>query len=949
MSKLCLGCMEQYGDEYNVCPNCGYVEGTKAEEAVHMEPGSMLYGRYVIGKVLGYGGFGVTYIGWDTKLEQKVAIKEYLPSEFSTRMPGEITVTVFSGDKNEQFLDGLNKFIEEAKRLAKFQNETGIVKVFDSFEENNTAYIVMEYLDGETLTSYIEREGNIPEEKAIEMIMPVMVSLQNVHEKGILHRDIAPDNIFVLKSGEVKLIDFGSSRYATTSHSKSLTVIIKPGYSPEEQYRSRGDQGPHTDVYALAAVMYKMITGITPPDSLERRALIETKHKDKLKDIHNTVKNISINTENAILNAMNVQIKDRTPDVISFMGELNSNTPIKRRYGKIKKIDVYAWPMWLKVALPVCLVALIATGVLLLTSLIEFPSLFSDEIVIPEGIVVVPDVEGMDKDDALKLIEESNLTPSPEGNVKSKYIDAGKIVLQTPMEASYLGQNEKVVLTVSSGVGVVKSENGISTVPYVVWGTKEDAIEKMKQAGLGEPIIKTKSDDNVPAGQVISQSVKAGKKLKEGSSVTIVVSTGPAAFEMPNVVGEKESVAQKTLSDKNLIVSVEYAQNSNVDVGKVISQSIKSKTSVKAGTKVTITVSSGKTIISVPNVKGKTRSFAENTLKDKGFKVSVLENYSSKFKKGTIISQTPSAGSNQIKGSSVTIIVSKGTQSVTVSFNANGGNISQKSKKVSFNSTYGSLPTPSRKNYVFKGWYTAKSGGSKIESGTKVVNSVNHTIYAKWEETGWINVNTLPSNINTSNAKIQYSYRDKITTTKKTTSTTPPSVANYTYEGTYSTGWGNYGPWSSWSNTQYSKTDSRDVETKTVPATYKTLYVYFHYCNGSYFSNKSSSISNSTYHTIELESQLTNKLPNSYGGGYHYISDTVCSKGINKWYVGTNYIGDNPTTSVLLTPEHTQYRYRTREKCYIYNYYRWGSWSEYSNRAVSPSNTRGVRYRYKLK
>ncbi len=759
MSKLCLGCMEQFGDEYDVCPNCGYIEGTKADEATHMNPGSMLYGRYIIGKVLGFGGFGVTYIGWDTKLEQKVAIKEYLPSEFSTRMPGEATVTVFGGEKNEQFLDGLDKFVDEAKRLANFQNEAGIVKVFDSFKENNTAYIIMEYLEGETLTSYIEREGNIPEEEAIKMLTPVMVSLQTVHEKGILHRDIAPDNIFILKNGDVKLIDFGASRYATTSHSRSLTVIIKPGYSPEEQYRSRGDQGPHTDVYALAAVMYKMITGITPPDALERRALIETKHKDMLKDIHKTVKNISVNTENAILNAMNVQIEDRTPDVISFMGELNSPTPIKRRYGKIKKIDVHAWPMWLKVALPVCLVAFMAMGALLLTGLIKFPSLFSDEVVVPDGVMVVPDVEGMYKDDALKQIEDLNLIPVPEGNIESKYIEAGKIVLQTPTGGSYLSENEKVVLTVSSGSGVIQAENGISTVPYVVWGTKKEAIEKMRQAGLAEPIIETRSDDNVPAGQVISQSVNSGEKLAEGSQITIVVSTGPAEFKMPNVVGKADSNAQKTLSDKGLIVSVEYAKDDSVSVGCVISQSIKSGSSVKAGARVIITVSSGKTIVSVPNVVGKTQSAAESALSDKGFKVSVLENYDSNIEKGKVINQNPSAGSNQIKGSTITIYVSKGKQPITVSFNANGGSVSESSKTVYLSSTYGTLPTPKRSYSTFAGWYTAEIGGSRITDSTTVSNSSNHTLYAHWNENGvsdWVLASSMPSGARIIEEKWEY-------------------------------------------------------------------------------------------------------------------------------------------------------------------------------------------------
>lgn len=144
------------------------------------------------------------------------------------------------------------------------------------------------------LTSYLKRVGTIPEDDAVAILTPVIMSLQTVHEAGILHRDIAPDNIIITKTGEVKLIDFGASRFATTSHSRSLTVIIKPGYSPEEQYRSRSDQGPYTDVYSIAATLYKMITGKTPPDAMERRAKYENQNKDILEEPHKIVKNISV-------------------------------------------------------------------------------------------------------------------------------------------------------------------------------------------------------------------------------------------------------------------------------------------------------------------------------------------------------------------------------------------------------------------------------------------------------------------------------------------------------------------------------------------------------------------------------------------------------------------------------------------------------------------------------
>lgn len=666
MNKRCMGCMEEYNNEYDLCPCCGYVDGTEAEEAIHITPGTFLGERYVIGKVLGFGGFGVTYIGWDTKLEQKVAIKEYLPSEFSTRMPGQLSVTIFNGEKQEQFQDGLNKFVEEAKRLSKFQNEPGVVKVFDSFVENCTAYIIMEYLDGETLTSRIEREGAIPEDEAVSMLLPVMNSLQTVHQEGILHRDIAPDNIFLTKDGEVKLIDFGASRYATTSHSRSLTVIIKPGYSPEEQYRSRGDQGPHTDVYAMAATLYKTITGVTPPDALERRASIETKRRDLIVNPRKCNRKLSPIYENALLNAMNVQIEDRTPDMTSFMEELSADSPVKRRYGKIRKTDFFTWPLWLKILIPLLLAAFLTFGALLATGVIDFPSLFSDEVVVPDGTVIVPNVEGMDKDAAIKLLEENNLTPLPDGNISSEYVDAGKIILQSPSEGAYIEEQGIISLTVSSGAGIVEAENGISTVPYVIWDNQEDAIAKLKQAGLAEPLIETRSDDNVPSGSVIEQSIEAGTEVDEGTQMTLVISTGPAAFEMPNVVGKSASSAESTLKGKGLIVTVQYEKNNDIAEGTVLSQSIKEGTSVKKGDTITITVSSGKKTVSVANVVGKTKTTAVSTLEDQKLLVSVVENYSDTVASGNVISQSPAAGTTQVVGTTITIYVSKGKQPITV-------------------------------------------------------------------------------------------------------------------------------------------------------------------------------------------------------------------------------------------------------------------------------------------
>ena len=723
--------MEPFGDGFQICPHCGYVVGTHAEEAIHMDPGTLLHDRYIVGRVLGYGGFGTTYIGWDGKLEQKVAIKEYLPGEFSTRMPGQTMVTVFNGDKSEQFKDGMKKFVEEAKHLAKFQNEPGIVKIFDSFEENGTAYIVMEYLDGMTMTDYLKQVGTIPEDDAVAMLMPIMTSLETVHAEGLLHRDIAPDNIFITREGDIKLIDFGASRYATTSHSRSLTVIIKPGYSPEEQYRSRGDQGPYTDVYALAATLYRMITGKTPPDAMERRAKYENQNKDILVPPHKLMKGLSVRRENAILNAMNVRIEDRTPDVETFIQELTAEKPAKRIYGKIKKLDLYAWPLWLKIGVPTALAAVIAFGVLLLTGVISF-NRYSTELEIPDHIVAAPDVEGLIMDEAIQKIKDSGLQASTGGTIDSEYIGAGKVILQTPVGGSFTERNSTVKLTLSAGNGAQAPVNGISTIPYVIADPVEDAKVKLRSAGLDTPDIEEAYDDNIEEGHVISTSIDAGKTIAEGSKIKLVVSMGPAFFGMYDMSGKTLKDAVNELEAKGLIVSLEYAADNKVPEGCVIRQNVEVGTQVKKGDAVLLTICSGKKITVVANVVGKTQAEAEETLKAQNLVPAVVENYDPDIPAGQVIKQSPAADTSQPEESTVTIIVSKGPQYITVKFDGNGGSGSN-DLTVIYGKTYGKLPTPSRKGYTFTGWTTAKDGGSAVNAETKIFTTDTHTLFAQWK------------------------------------------------------------------------------------------------------------------------------------------------------------------------------------------------------------------------
>lgn len=272
-----------------------------------------LIGRYVIQKVLGQGGFGITYLGIDKLYGNKVAIKEYYPQKIAMRKAQyEDVVTVTSIEEKNNYNKGKKRFLDEAQVMARFNKNEGIVKILDFFEANNTAYIVMEYLEGITLKQYLGKYGVIQFRNLIEMMLPLLEALIEIHSQGLIHRDISPDNIMVQHNGKLKLMDFGAARDYTESGNKSLTVILKPGYAPPEQYQTHGVQGPWTDIYALCATIYKCLTGITPPDAIARVM------DDKFKEPDQLDGKLSPDIKKILWKGMNIFPEERYQDIVEF-------------------------------------------------------------------------------------------------------------------------------------------------------------------------------------------------------------------------------------------------------------------------------------------------------------------------------------------------------------------------------------------------------------------------------------------------------------------------------------------------------------------------------------------------------------------------------------------------------------------------------------------------------
>ena len=265
----CPACFLEKGHAA-ACDHCGWRPGSAPENPLYLAPGTDLGENYRIGRVLGHGGLGVTYLAWDNQLATRVAIKEFLPENMAGRHPETGALTVHTG-QDENFRHALDRFLEEARILARFDQHPGIVSVKRFFRANATGYMVMEFVAGQTLRQYLAAHGgSLPWRQAWTLLAPVMDTLGQLHKADLLHRDIAPDNIYLTHDNRIKLIDFGAAREVTRGRSAALSIILKPGYAPAEQYREKGQQGPWTDVYALSATLYRAITGQLPPAALDR-------------------------------------------------------------------------------------------------------------------------------------------------------------------------------------------------------------------------------------------------------------------------------------------------------------------------------------------------------------------------------------------------------------------------------------------------------------------------------------------------------------------------------------------------------------------------------------------------------------------------------------------------------------------------------------------------------
>ena len=311
----CVCCKWENTNSAVSCSSCGSPLTVAVAPSPALPVGTRLQGDlYSVGKVLGQGGFGITYLGSDTALKRAIAIKEFFPQlqgcsrSGTTVQPGGMITPV-------EYLEEKNKFLAEGQRLAQYQH-THIVKVFSLFEENNTAYMVMELLKGRTLLRIVEDDGPLDEVEAVAYTSQIGEALDVIHSSGLLHRDIKPENIIIAEGGRAVLLDFGTAREFTAGKTRQMTTTLTLGYAPLEQYGQRARFGVASDIYSLGATLYHLLTGEVPVQATDRAAGVELAAPRRLNH------KISTHIDGAVLSAMELRVDKRPQSVGDFLNTL---------------------------------------------------------------------------------------------------------------------------------------------------------------------------------------------------------------------------------------------------------------------------------------------------------------------------------------------------------------------------------------------------------------------------------------------------------------------------------------------------------------------------------------------------------------------------------------------------------------------------------------------------
>lgn len=559
MSSIrCMGCMQEYEDSFEICPQCGYGRNTEAKEDFHLSPGTILNNKYIVGRSLGCGKNGITYLGWDAILETKVAIKEYFPQDLATRLKNESEVSTYDGERKAKYENGLESFLNAGINLAKFNYIESIVHIFDSFSANNTGYVIMEYLEGESVLDIINKQGKKSLQDTFNIVAPILNALSVLHDNGVIHGNICPNNILIV-NGSPKLIDFNFELHSNYDNKK---IVVTKGYSPIESYRSNGKLGPWTDIYSISATMYFMLTAKRPVESVKRE------ENDTLQSIDKYVQKIPPFVVNAIMNGLSVDPKDRIKSANQLGAILTGNQKINKAKKKKKSKDVSKKSHKGKViAIISAVVILIAGGVLFFT--LKGNNIIGNSSSQSQSGFSVNKILGKTVDEANSIAKKYNKSIV----VKDNRYDDGSLLSQYKINTIAEGSVDKNIVSVIVYAGKAGSEkadthNNVS-MPNLYAESKSKALNHLKEYGLKGKVVFEENDNFV--GQVFEQSVGYGAKVKVGSTVTITVgkkvppttTTTVPQTEPPTTAYEPETYQQNNDYDNNYNNGYSESYNNN--------------------------------------------------------------------------------------------------------------------------------------------------------------------------------------------------------------------------------------------------------------------------------------------------------------------------------------------------------------------------------------------------
>jgi len=449
-NDFCFGCFSPKGSDYK-CRHCGYVYDLKeGPEQSHLFPGTTLNNRYILGKVIGAGGFGITYIAFDPKLQVRLAIKEFFPRQIASRDKETRNVVPFGSSEKNDFINGLKYFLNEARSAAMFETHQNIVGVKDMFEENGTAYMVMPYISGTPFDTFLTMRGGVVDfATAMSVLAPIMDAVAAIHEKNLLHRDISPENIFITSEGVPKLLDFGSARPTVASETLSMTPVIKEGYAPLEQYSRQGEQGPWTDIYSMAATIYKAVSGQIPPPAMERFT------NDALIELSKVCPDIPGYAEKAIVKALSLRASDRFQNMLEFLNALTKGKSVE----PLKFNETSSARKKTNISL---IIGSAAAGVVIVSAGLFFAFSSPKKVEQP--------VEKVEKVEELKVEKPVEKVEKPVENLSDKVLTKSEVE-----------KVEKPVEKVEKKKTVVKHKEKIEKKPEII---EERPVEKKKDVGV---------------------------------------------------------------------------------------------------------------------------------------------------------------------------------------------------------------------------------------------------------------------------------------------------------------------------------------------------------------------------------------------------------------------------------------------------------------------------------